>query len=153
MRLPTVILGLCIAAMAAVPALAKTFDTPKALLQALYSDKSSADDEEWSYKSYYSDHLNGLFKADRATTASGEEGALGFDPVISGQDGEATKVKIGEPVISGDKAEVVVKFVNFEPVTLNYTLVKEHGGWKVDDIGNKGGQFPWKLSKIFADAK
>jgi hypothetical protein len=152
MRMPIAMFAALLSITVGFPALANSFDTPKALLRALYGDKSSPAVDEWPYKSYYSDHLNGLFEADRATTKPGEEGALDFDPVISGQDGAAKNVRIGEPKIAGNRAEVLVKFVNSEPVILNYTLVKEHGGWKVDDIANNGAEFSWRLTKIFADA-
>jgi len=37
------------------------------------------------------------------------------NPVIAGQDGEATAVQVGEPLIRDDTAEAGVTFQNFEP--------------------------------------
>jgi hypothetical protein len=156
MRLPFVAMAFTMILGAAAPALATTiYTTPHALLAALYADKTgSADPNSLSpYQDYFSDHLNGLFKADAAKTQPGNALSLDFDPVIAGQDGEAEALKIGKPTIIGDKAEVVVKFKHGVPVTLYYSLVKQADGWKVDDIEDKGAQFPWKVSTIFADAQ
>ena len=35
--------------------------------------------------------------------------------------------------------------------TLYYTAVKEHGGWKVEDIANQQGEEPWSLSALLGD--
>ena len=154
MRLPAFVFALSVAIFAS-PVLAASFETPQALLEALYDDKvgSSDPDSLTRYQDYFSDHLNGLFKADAAKTQPGDSLSLDFDPVIAGQDGEAEHLKICKPDIKGDKAKVVVKFTNGVPVTLYYSLVRQADGWKVDDIEDKGAQFPWKVSAIFADAK
>lgn len=157
MRLKTLTLGLLLAAALAIPASAKTFKTPQALLKALYVfslDTTSADPDAPSlYSDYFSDNLNGLLKADQASVEPGEVGALDFDPVIAGQDGVPSEVAVGEPIVIDDTAELEVTFTNGEPVTLYYSLVKEHGGWKVDDIANQQGEFPWSLSAILAPAQ
>ena len=154
MRLLAIVSALSVAVFAG-PLLAASFQTPQALLEAMYDDKvGSADPNSLTrYQDYFSDHLNGLFKADAAKTEPGDSLSLDFDPVIAGQDGEAEHLKIGKPDIKGDKAKVVVKFTNGVPVTLYYSLVRQADGWKVDDIEDKGAQFPWKVSAIFADAK
>ena len=154
MRLLAIVSALSVAVFAG-PLLAASFQTPQALLEAMYDDKvGSADPNSLTrYQDYFSDHLNGLFKADAAKTEPGDSLSLDFDPVIAGQDGEAEHLKIGKPDIKGDKAKVVVKFTNGVPVTLYYSLVRQADGWKVDDIEDKGAQFPWKVSAIFTDAK
>ena len=153
MRLSRFILGLALAALIASPALAETYKSPKALLRALYSfDAASADDDGPSpYSAFFSDHLNELLQLDLDNTPEGEVGALDFDPVISGQDGEASDVEIGQPILMDDRAEVEVEFRNGEKVTLYYTLVREHGGWKVDDIANQQGDAPWSLGALLGD--
>lgn len=155
MRLSMFIVAITTILTAASALAAASYDTPQALLKALYADKTgSADPDSLSqYQDYFSDHLNGLFKADAAKTQPGDSLSLDFDPVIAGQDGEAEQLKIGKPDITGDKARVVVKFKNGVPVTLYYSLVKQADGWKIDDIEDKGAQFPWKVSNIFGDAK
>ncbi|MGO7741047.1 hypothetical protein ACC733_37445, partial [Rhizobium johnstonii] len=72
---------------------------------------------------------------------------------IAGQDGAASDVRIGQPILLDDKAEVEVQFENGEEVTLFYTLVRENGGWKVEDIANQKGNNPWSLSELLGDAQ
>lgn len=155
MRFPTVILGFALSALIASPVIAATYKTPKALLQALYgfNTDTAADDAPSPYSAFFSDHLNEMLQADRDNTQECEVGALDFDPVIVRQDGEADNLKIGEPILLDDRAELEVQFRNGEEVTLYYTLVKEHGGWKVEDIANQQGEEPWSLSALLGDAQ
>lgn len=151
MRLP-VLLFLFLSALLSSPAQAEPFASPEAVLTALYApylEDISVED----YKPFFSDRLNGLYAADEAKTPEGEIGALDFDPVIAGQDFKITNLKIGTPKISGSGASVTVGFDNMDdPTVLYYSLVKEHGGWKVDDIESRGKDFPWKLSTLFEEA-
>ena len=154
MRLATLALGLLLAAAHALPAAAETYKTPQALLKALYAFSLHSEDGDPDapslYSGFFSDHLNGLIKADRDKTPEGEIGALDFDPVIAGQDGQPSDLKIGQPLILDNSAEVEVEFINFEPVKLHYTLVKQGGGWKVGDIAKQDGEYQWSLGAIFA---
>ncbi|CAN7483456.1 DUF3828 domain-containing protein [Pararhizobium sp. LjRoot255] len=156
MRLPTLaLLFAALSALSALPAAAETFDTPQALLQALYRyDTTETDPDAPSlYSPFFSDQLNARFQADLDKTEPGDAGTIDFDPVISGNDGEATDIDVGQPIVIDDTAEVEVTFKNSVPVTLYYTLVKEHGGWKVDDIANQQGEYPWSLSALFDGAR
>jgi hypothetical protein len=159
MRLPALALILsalsALSALTAPPAAAQTYKSPEALLQALYSYDTSqtAENAPSLYSPFFSDQLNARFQDDADNTQAGDSGTIDFDPVISGQDGEATDVEVGQPIVIDDTAEVEVTFTNFEPVTLYYTLVKEHGGWKVDDIANQQGDYPWSLSALFDGAR
>lgn len=47
-----------------------------------------------------------MLQTDLDNTPDGEVGALDFDPVIAGQDGEADNVKIGQPILLDDRAEL-----------------------------------------------
>jgi hypothetical protein len=53
----------------------------------------------------------------------------------------------------GCLAEIEVQFRNFDAVTLYYTLVWEHGSWKVDDIANQQGEYPWSLRALLEGAR
>ena len=58
-------------------------------------------------------------------------------------------LSIGEPVVMGDTATVTVSFHNFDqPTLLSLSLVKEAGGWKVDDVASLGGGQHWLLSWV-----
>jgi hypothetical protein len=146
------LLALALLILSAFPTLAaETFKTPQALIKALYAYDTSETDENAAspYQPFFSRGLNRLFQKDRDATPEGEVGALDFDPVISGQDGEAKGVKLSPPILLGDRAELEVSFRNgSEKVTLYYTLVRESGGWKVDDIANQQGEYPWSLRDL-----
>ncbi|WP_075292651.1 DUF3828 domain-containing protein [Pararhizobium arenae] len=153
MRLTLLVL---LAALFATPSLAAgPYKTPQALLQALYSGEGLDDDPNaaTAYTHFFSDALNQMFTDDWNNTPEGEVGAIDFDPVIDGQDGEASNVEIGAPIILDRTAEVEVSFDNFGRHTLFYTLTYEHGGWKVDDIANQQGEYPWSLVDLFKTAE
>jgi hypothetical protein len=153
MRLPALFAGLILAAATVLPSLAATFDSPKALLAALY-EPYLRDGDTSDQTPFFSDKLNALYAKDAAATPQGEMGVLDFNPVIAGQDYAITKLVIDAPAISGDSAKVTVHFDNFDmPQDLFYSLVREHGGWKVDDIENKQGDYPWDLVTIFSDGE
>lgn len=143
--------GLFLALVA--PAAAQPFDTPEALLEAFYAPYLTDDFPE-NEESFRSVALNALYDADAENTPAGEMGALDFDPYIDGQDYQIANLEIGEPVIDGDTATVVVTFTNFgEPVEINYDLVNENGGWVIDDLKGQNGEFAYRLSEIFAAAQ
>ena len=129
---------------------ALAFDTPKALLEALYAPYQKGpefDWKNWDESQFLSKSLNALFAKD--AQESGGLGRLDFDPYIDGQDYEITKLTIGEAKVSGTSAEVVVTFNNFgAPDTITFALVNETDGWKVDDVINTNPDFSYSLRKI-----
>ena len=133
-------------------AAAQPFLTPEALLEAFYQpylDGDFADDES----AFQSEALQALYAHDAEITPEGEMGAIDFDPYINGQDFDISNLVIGTPAISGDTAGVDVSFDNFDQQTrLTYDLVLEAGGWKIDDVASQGGEYPYRLSEIFAAA-
>ncbi|TDK36741.1 DUF3828 domain-containing protein [Rhizobium deserti] len=145
------LLAFTLLALSFLPASAETFKTPQALIKALYAydTAETPEDAPSPYQPFFSRGLKKLFQKDRDATGEGEVGAVDFDPVISGQDGEAKGIKLSPPILTGDRAELEVYFRNgTEKVTLYYTLVREGGGWKVDDIANQEGEFPWSLRDL-----
>lgn len=134
---------------AIVPAFA--YDTPKALLEALYSPYSqgnSFDWSKWDEAEFRSKELNALFDKD-AKEADGEVGRLDFDPYIDGQDYQISDLKFGDAQITGDSAKVEVTFKNFDMAEdLTFTLIKEADGWKVDDVSSANKDFPYSLKAI-----
>jgi hypothetical protein len=134
----------------AAPALA--FDTPQALLKALYAPYSKPD-FDWSKfdeTQFRSKELNALFAKDEKE-ANGEVGRLDFDPYVDGQDYQLTDMKFGTPVITGDKATVEVTFKNMDmEEDMVFALVKEADGWKIDDVKSKGGADPYDLKDIMS---
>ena len=151
MRIP--LLALLLACLAALPLRAADHKTPEALIAALYSyDTTQTDPDALSlYAPFFSKSLLALFQKDRDSTPEGDMGALDFDPVIAGQDGAASNVTTGVPIVIDDTAELEVDFTNGVPVRLYYTLVREEGGWKVNDIANQQGEYPWGLRAILGE--
>lgn len=133
-------------------AAAQPFDTPEALLEAVYAPYFSGEFSE-DEAEFRSAALNALYDADAENTPEGEMGALSFDPYIDGQDYEIADFEIGEPVIEGDTATADVSFTNFgEPRAITYDLVFEDGSWKIDDLAGENDEFSYRLSEIFAEA-
>lgn len=149
MRLALAALGFLLAL--AVPAFAGSYDTPKALLDSIYESYSTDTFPEDS-EEIYSARLKQLFASDRERTPEGEVGALDFDPFINGQDYDLSDLVIEEPVVSGTLASSTVRFANFgEKDVLVVSMVKETGGWKVDDVESVEGDVQWKLSEILGE--
>jgi hypothetical protein len=112
---------------------------PAAFLQALYAhyapgrpDFSPLD----MPASWFSPSLVALIKADEAA-AGGEVGRLEGDPVCDCQDFGGFKVlSIKVTSQTAAAARAVVRFVNLgDTETLDISLVKPGGGWRIDDIG------------------
>lgn len=143
------LLALALILGGAAPAFA--FDTPKALLEELYSPYAKGDSFDWSTwddAQFRSKHLNDLFDKDQKE-ANGDIGRLDFDPYIDGQDYDITKLVIGDARIDGDTATVEVTFDNFDLAEdLTFTLVKEADGWKVDDVESHNKDYPYSLKAI-----
>lgn len=73
-----------------------------------------------------------------------------FDPIIDGQDWELSDltVELVEPA-QDDSAQVRARFKNMgEDVSLTYDLVRQGGGWRIDNIEGAN----WTLRQLLADA-
>jgi len=126
-------LALVFALLAATAAQARTYTSPQALINCLYAETFDS--------AYSSEALN------ESLTANGE--AVDFDPILAGQDGVASNVRLSPPIILGDMAELQVSFRNGNrSATLYSTLVRENGGWKVDDIADQSGDAPWSVREL-----
>lgn len=150
MRLAALATGLFLAFSAAVAA--QSYETPEALIEAIYEPYTTGNFPEDAMQ-VYSKGMQAQFQHDLEITPDGDVGALDFDPFVDGQDYQLTDLSIGAPGIAGDSATVDVTFNNMgEPRALTYDLVFEDGSWKVDDIASSLGDFPWRLSELFAMA-
>ena len=126
------------------------YDTPDALLKALYTPYTTAnyDWDKWDESKLRSKELNALFAAD-LKEANGDVGRLDFDPYVDGQDYEVTGLKIGTATVTGDTAKVEVTFKNFDSAEdLTFKLVKEADGWKIDDVSSGNKDYPYDLKDI-----
>jgi len=150
MRLAAVATGLFLALTSL--AAAQTYADPSELLEAFYAPYFSGDFPE-DESQFRSAELQALYDRDAEITPEGEMGALGFDPFIDGQDYELTEFEIGAAGIAGDYASADVTFKNFgEPRSLMFEMVREDGGWKIDDVVSNNPDNEYRLSDIFAEA-
>lgn len=129
--------------------------TPEALVAALYkahdNDKSPffQTDDKARLNKYFTKELAGLIWKD-AKDSEGEVGVLGFDPLYDAQDTEIKNFAVQKPLIDGEKALLLVTFVNFdEKVKITYSLVREEGAWKIADIRYPAGH---SLLKLYQEA-
>jgi hypothetical protein len=68
---------------------------------------------------------------------SGDMGQIGADPFLNGQDGEIKKLNFDTIPVAAGKATVLANFRNFgKPVTVQFQMIREDGGWRIDDIVN-----------------
>lgn len=151
MRLATLAAGLVLAFTPA--AFAQTYAEPYELLEAFYAPyfNGKFPEDETQFRSAA---LQALYDNDAAITPEGEMGALSFDPYVDGQDYEITEFEVGAAGIAGDYASADVTFLNFgEPRSLMFEMVREDGGWKIDDVVSNNPDNPYRLTDIFAEAE
>lgn len=69
---------------------------------------------------------------------SGDMGQIGADPFLNGQDGEVKGLSFDTIPAAAGKATVLANFRSFgKPVTVRFQMVRENGGWRIDDIVNR----------------
>ncbi len=77
---------------------------------------------------------------------SGDMGQIGADPFLNGQDGEVKTLSFDTIPVAAGKATVVANFRSFgKPVVVQFQMLRENGGWRIDDIVN---QFEGKAYSI-----
>lgn len=132
----------------ATPAFAQDFSEPKGVLEALYAGYGSAYDYPPDQSPLFSERLNALYEAD-SKEANGEIGRIDFDPFVNGQDYQLSKLEIDEPYLAGGKAVVRVRFENMgTPNEVGILLVREGGGWRIDDVWNGSDEYSYDLLDI-----
>ena len=139
-------------AASAVPAFA--YDTPAALLEAVYKPYVTADFDwsRWHPEEFRSEGLNALFAKDDAETPDDMIGRIDFDPYINAQDYDLHDLEIGEAEIDGDTATADVTFVNFDlEQHMTFTMVNEADGWKIDDVESHDANYPYSLRALLTE--
>ena len=151
----------------AVPALAQTPDTPEAFLTAIYGRVSAGDgsaggaaytDKKGRARVFVKDLVKIWDKADAEAEKTGEIGPIEFDPFTDSQDPEVRRFTVQSLETGADRARLAVSLfrdrkakAGEKPQTvLEFTLLREAGGWRIADIARKGGEMPWTLAEIFA---
>ena len=122
---------------------------PVSLIEAIYKTYET---DNPGLPHVYSRRLQALIDKDEKETPEGDVGRIDWDVFIDGQDWKLTELKIVLVSKSADKAEVRATFKNFgEPSNQLFDLVREEGGWRIDDI-TKTLPPRWTMSKILLDA-
>ncbi len=134
----------------------KAPNTPEALVENLYMEEEKENTPFFQDKDrplvdkFFAKGLADLIWKDAVDAKDDDVGALDFDPLYNSQDAEVSELKVGDSEPKGEKATVVVTFLNFgEPQTVKYLLTKEKGQWKIEDI-DYGKE---SLVKIFKQGK
>lgn len=130
----------------------ETFADPGRVAEALYTPyvEPGFNWRRWDQSQLLSSGLNALYARDAAESEARQEvGRIDFDPFVNGQDFDVTDLTFGPAEVSGETAEVVVRFANFEtPQTVTLSLVAEAGRWKIDDAANDNADYPYRLRDI-----
>jgi hypothetical protein len=141
------------------------FDSPVALLEAVYDQIEASEDWEnfdfdaaFDEQEAFSARLTALLdEANEKFYATGDEmGALDFSPFINGQDSGGMDFAIGDAKTKGGLAVIPVNIsIEGEPWhELVFQLVDDGAtGWKVDDILLPMGDAPghWSLAEYLSD--
>ena len=146
-----VLLGLGLAGSAH----AGEFDDPKALLTSLFAPYTHGQ-KPADLEQYYTDWLKAEFAQHMQKAEIGGVGMppdpklaqqADFDPFVSDKHYLLMDLAIGDPVIQGDRALVMVSYKNFDqPRELSVSLRQGPDGWKVDDVASMGPGPHWLLS-------
>lgn len=82
--------------------------------------------------------LSALFARDEQfMKESGDQGNIGSDPFISGQDGQVKNLRVMVGQRSADSATIFADFMSFSPVRVTFAMKLEDGVWRIDDIVNR----------------
>jgi hypothetical protein len=86
-------------------------------------------------RQYFAADLADLIWQDARSTAKGELGLLGADPLYNAQDTDIKDFVILPAVVKGNQAEVQVTFSNMgAKKTFTFLLDNEAGNWRIGDI-------------------
>jgi hypothetical protein len=73
---------------------------------------------------------------------------------VDGQEVKQSNIKVGAPVVAGEKVTAAVIFRNLGVPCANvYYFVREDGQWKVEDIETKtGSDAPVRIARLLRDS-
>mgnify|MGYP000141505250 CR=1 FL=1 len=99
----------------------------------------------------FSGRMRILLDEERRRIARNGLGLLDFDVFVDGQDFDVSDLKIGKPLVNGDKARLDISLMNMgEPRQFRFHFVREMGGWRIDEMETLGTGMPWRLSRLLA---
>jgi hypothetical protein len=135
--------------------------TPSAVVAAIYRTAAGAGGDyshsisviadPRSRAHYLSERLQRELKEMDARTPAGDAPDLDFDPITSSQDPDVRGLRIATEAEGARAATVRAEFHRGGPkgklIVLHYSLTRESGAWRVDDIAEQGKD-GWRLSAI-----
>jgi Protein of unknown function (DUF3828) len=125
---------------------------PVALITSIYK-VYTADTQQPPIGGFYSRRLQALIEADEKNTPQGDAGKIDWDVFVDGNNWEIGKLKIAAVAQSATTAQVRAQFDSLGRAhDVSFDLVREDGGWRIDDVRStlKGGR--WTMSKILTGA-
>jgi hypothetical protein len=151
-------------ALAAPPAA----NDPVAMVNAIYARaaKGKGDgggafiiDSKAAKAKYLSGSLAELWARADAHTPKGDVGPVDFDPVTNSQEPDVKSFMAVAEKFDADRAVIAVTIAGrgkprAKPADniIRYTLVREDGAWKIDDIGGSSDGEPWSIRGMLADS-
>lgn len=100
---------------------------------------------------FFTPRLVALFVAEDALREAEGYGNLDFDPFYNGQDFEITGLAVTTSLDTGETAVVVARFENFgEANEIDYDLLAEPEGWRIDEVRSADADAPWVLSELLS---
>jgi len=163
------LMSTAIAGLVAHPALAAppAQNDPVAILTAIYTRAARGKgdggaafviEDKAAKAKYLSKSLIALWAKADAHTPKGDVGPVDFDPVTNSQDPDVKSFKVTADKIDADKAAIAVTMTGHRarktPAddVVHYDLVREGGGWKIDDIKGSADGEAWSIRGMLAES-
>jgi Protein of unknown function (DUF3828) len=108
---------------------------------------------------YLSKALIALWAKADAHTPKGDVGPVDFDPVTNSQEPDIKSFKAAAEKLDADRAVIAVTIAGrgaarAKPAdnVIRYSLVRDDGQWKIDDIAGASDGEPWSIRGMLADS-
>jgi hypothetical protein len=150
-----------------LPRHAAAADDPAGILTAIYTRvaKGKGDgggtfvfENKAAKAKYLSNSLIALWAKADARRRKGDGGPVDFDPVTNSQDPDVKSFKVVAEKQEIDKAVMAVTIDSHQgpsakpaDQTIRYDLVREAGGWKIDEIKGAVDGKAWSLRAMLTD--
>ena len=134
-------------------------DDPAGTIRAIYhayvlAEKSGKDAPDFLTASFYSKRIQRLIAAMRKTCVEGWQCGPDYDFLIDGQDYQLRDLDVVLLSRADGKAVVEAKFKNLGAAKDKlFSMIREDGGWKIDEIENASKETPGKLTILLEEAR
>jgi hypothetical protein len=151
-------------AVSPVAAITPAKETPVQIVTMIYKQAAGKDgtyqhtspfDDPAIRRKYFSKAFSSELTRMAALSKKLDEPILDFDPVTNSQDPSVNKLQISSESEDEKNAVVAATFYSFEetkPVVVRYLVIRENGGWRLDDMTGAYDKDKWELRKMLADS-